>query len=138
MLVNNLDRVPNEWDRKTTKLIVTYPEYAIMMKELVRELSDYTFSDIYGFPRGGLPIAVHLSHHLKIPLIISGIGPNTLVVDDVLDTGETIHKIRKVFPEIQIATLFYKPGKDHFHIPPNFYLYTTNNWVVYPWEDPLD
>ena len=47
------------------------------------------FSGIYGVPRGGLCLAVALSHKLKIKLISEPIK-NSLIVDDVYETGITL------------------------------------------------
>ncbi len=66
-----------------------------------------------------------------------------LIVDDVFDSGITlravIHNIReksrKNAPkEIKTATLYYKPSKNQTNLVPDFYLYSTDNWIVFPHE----
>ena len=47
------------------------------------------FSGIYGVPRGGLCLAVSLSHKLNIELISEPLK-NSLIVDDVYETGLTL------------------------------------------------
>ena len=53
------------------------------------------FKNIYGLPRGGLIPAVMLSHQLGIPMAKGDIGPDTLIVDDICDSGETLDKLVK-------------------------------------------
>lgn len=57
--------------------------------------SGLKFKNIYGVPRGGLIPAVILSHKLNIPLVKGDIGPDTLVIDDICDIGETLDKLVK-------------------------------------------
>ena len=53
------------------------------------------FSGIYGVPRGGLCLAVALSHKLKINLI-SEPKKNSLIVDDVYETGITLNAFKGI------------------------------------------
>lgn len=66
-----------------------------------------------------------------------------LIVDDVYDTGLSIQavlsslkeKMRKNIPSnIQIATIYYKPNQNKTQREPNFYLYKTDQWLVFPHE----
>lgn len=75
-----------------------------------------------------------------IPLI--KIHDKLLIVDDVFDTGSTvkvlIEAIKKVFkgktPEIRVATVFYKPNNNETDIVPDYYVKTTDAWIVFPHE----
>ena len=51
------------------------------------------FDGVYGFPRGGLCLAVALSHSLELPLLDEPKN-NSLIVDDIYDTGYTLEKIK--------------------------------------------
>jgi hypoxanthine phosphoribosyltransferase len=90
---------------------------------------------IYGIPRGGWPIAVHLAHHLELELIEScsldslfrKIPSELLIVDDIADTGKTLKK----YDWFASATLYYKRRSV---IKPTFYVKETENWIVFPWE----
>ena len=53
------------------------------------------FSGIYGVPRGGLCLAVALSHKLKINLIPEP-RKNSLIVDDVYETGLTLNSLKDI------------------------------------------
>ena len=89
----------------------------------------YDFSGIYGVPRGGLCLAVALSHKLKINLI-SEPKKNALIVDDVYETGITL----KNFKDIEGAMFFVLFSK----IKPTWWntLYRSekSKWIVFPWE----
>ncbi len=96
------------------------------------QLKKLTFKNVYGLPRGGLPLAVKLSHLLEIPLTLDRITENTLVVDDISDTGNTLFSIKKTFPDITIITLFYH---EDTKVVPSFTLREkTDKWIIYPWE----
>ena len=86
--------------------------------------------EVYGIPRGGLIPAVMLSHKTGLPLVDT-IGANTLIVDDMTDSGVTMDKM----PGLYTAVLFHKPHTSVF--TPNVYskLHEGNEWLVFPWED---
>ena len=103
--------------------------------------NDLEIENIYGLPRGGLIPAVMLSHQLGIPMAKGDIGPNTLIVDDICDSGETLDKFVKKyqtlysFPfNLKTAVLHYKPHTSCFE--PTLYSEKWNKdvWLVYPWE----
>lgn len=113
------------------KIYITWSEFGAMVRELAKQIKKrrIRFNGIYGIPRGGLPIAIYLSHYLKLPLQLY---PNekSLVVDDISDTGKTLESHKNKF----IATLFTtswtksKPlcwvGKKE----------KKTDWIVFPWE----
>ena len=65
-----------------------------------------------------------------------------LIVDDVHDTGHSIQQItsdlkkacKKNTPEIKIATPYFKPSKNKTDQKPDYYLYETDKWLVFPHE----
>jgi hypoxanthine phosphoribosyltransferase len=51
---------------------------------------------VYGIPQGGAPLAVMVANYLGAELIQEPkIGMNTLVVDDLIDSGKTMEAISK-------------------------------------------
>lgn len=126
----------------TKKEIISYDYYNELINLLLCKIQHYPklkdIEFIYTFMRGGLPIAVHLSHHLGIPVYTDERGidltkikaGSMLVVDDVADTGKTLEGFQFLFPT---ATLHYKPWSI---VKPTFYVLETTNWIVYPWENP--
>ena len=88
------------------------------------------FKNIYGIPRGGLCMAVKLSHLLDIPLT-NKISKETLIVDDISDTGETLFKLVKE-KDNTVITLFYH---EQSKFTPLLYMNTKKKlWIHYPWE----
>lgn len=123
---------------------ISYEYYGKIIKLLTDNIKNdpRNIVSVYGVPRGGLPIAVHIAHNLNIPLIynLSDYKNNNkeylLIVDDIVDTGYTFKKISKQFKFIGykkpvFASLHLKP-KSNF-IPDYFYS-RTENWVIYSWE----
>jgi hypoxanthine phosphoribosyltransferase len=122
------------------KEIITYEEYGILLNELVEKIkADCNLRKvkfIYTFVRGGLPIAVHLSHFLNLDVLTDQSDVNfpmygmdeILVVDDIADTGKTLDGFQRLFPT---ATLYYKPRSI---IKPTYFVRETTKWIVFPWE----
>lgn len=94
----------------------------------------YQYKFIYGVPRGGIPVAMELSHLTGIPLIedinIQGIScRDILIVDDIIDTGTTRNK----FMEYDFACLHIKAYvKNHGLV---LYTQIVDEWVSYWWEE---
>ncbi len=90
------------------------------------------FSGVYGFPRGGLCMSVAISHLLTIPFLNEPI-PNSLIVDDVYDTGFTFNQIKN----ISGVTAFVWFSK----VEPVWWdaveVCDPSEWLVFPWENPL-
>jgi len=89
---------------------------------------DYPNIDsVMGLPRGGMIPAVMISHELGLPFVLHP-GKNTLVVDDINDTGHTLSKA----PGVYWAVLHNKPTskfKDCIYAKE-----VGDQWIVYPWE----
>lgn len=90
------------------------------------------FKGVYGIPRGGLILAVMLSHKLDIPLIMSedDLDENSIIIDDIADTGKTLLDFVKY--ESYVVTI-------HEHeqslIKPDYSVIDKGDkWIVYPWE----
>ena len=95
------------------------------------------YNGVYGIPRGGLVVAVMISHKLNIPYITdlkTMYGKKFLVVDDIADTGQTLSKLKaEVYNLADIATLHYHT--DSLVKPKYFVDIKNNDWIVYPWEN---
>ncbi|MDO8520906.1 MAG: hypothetical protein Q7S52_02220 [bacterium] len=90
--------------------------------------------NIYGIPRGGLVAAVKLSHLLDIPLVLNrdDISRDTLIIDDIIDEGNTIERlIASIGEHHHIASIFYNKTAKH---TPHFFVREKKSWVVFPWE----
>ena len=66
-----------------------------------------------------------------------------LLVDDVFDSGRSLDAIfaelrqrcRRNLPNrIRIATVYYKPLRNRSALTPDFYVHSTDKWLVFPHE----
>jgi len=89
---------------------------------------------IYGIPKGGLVLAIKLCNTMKLPLVIdkNDIGINTLIVDDVADTGNTLSNFK--YNTNAIVTLYYHKNSK---VIPDIWLYEKKDkYIIFPWEKP--
>lgn len=117
-------------------IILTWSDIDEFVEALAAEVKDRSFAGVYGLPRGGLVIAVILSHRLNIPLL-SAPCEECLVVDDICDSGESLlHICRNSSGRRQknyVATVFYK--RNDLGVKPDFFWRKKkNDWVLFPWE----
>ncbi len=87
---------------------------------------------VYGVPRGGLMLAVAISHHLGITLITDpeDIDPiSTLVVDDVIESGRT----REKYAVLHFAAWFDKTTFNQNAMVAD--MVDPDTWLVFPWEE---
>ena len=111
----------------------TWDEFNKSVEHIANECKFKEFSGIYGIPRGGLCLAVALSHKLKINLISEPLK-NALIVDDIYETGITLNP----FKDIEGAMFFVLFSK----IKPTWwntvFISAKNEWIVFPWENTLN
>ena len=122
-----------------------YREYGAMMERLTRLVGERAPTHVFGPPRGGLPIAVHLSHHLDIPMLTEDEvfgkrwdgGDLLCLADDIVDTGVTFARLVNLLESEEVpyvtAALLVKP---HAGILPHIHLGETTRWIIFPWEHP--
>lgn len=88
------------------------------------------YNNIYAIPRGGLCLGVALSHQLGLPLLSDSVHifTNTLVCDDITDSGKTLEKITN-----DTVTLFSTEGTEL----PTYWAYKKkeSDWIYFPWEN---
>ena len=111
----------------------SWPEFDKSVEHIANKCKFLEFSGIYGVPRGGLCLAVALSHKLKLNLISEPIK-NSLIVDDVYETGITLNS----FKDIEGAMFFVLFSK----IKPTWwdtvFISKKSQWIVFPWENTLN
>ncbi len=113
------------------KVYLTWEQVDTLVTILKHKVLDKLpeIDSVTGIARGGLIPAVMLSHKLGVPYT-QAVGPNTLVVDDICDSGVTL----KDAPGVYTATLHYKSSAIS---KPNVYaslLLNESQWISYPWE----
>lgn len=84
---------------------------------------------VCGLPRGGLPLAVALSHRLGVPLVPT-IGPGVLVVDDVFETGVTMAPLAEHPLPLKWVWACKHPSPSVNFVTS----FDPKEWLVFPWE----
>lgn len=86
------------------------------------------YGSIYGVPRGGVPIAILMNKILNLPMLErpEQIQSNTLIVDDICDSGRTLAK----FPNNHAATIYKRPDG----AKPRWCLFDSEDWIEFPYE----
>jgi len=119
----------------TERFDITYFMFKSTINRLVKKIlqSNIKYEAIYAIPRGGLILGVYLSHILKLPMLSgrSLIKKNTLIVDDICDTGLTLSKFKN---NNKVVIVTKSAGLDT--CPDLMYAYGVANhiWVRFPWE----
>ncbi|HXW94629.1 MAG TPA: phosphoribosyltransferase family protein [Nitrososphaerales archaeon] len=140
---------------------VGWPEYGNLAEALAEKVgsSGKRFDLVVGVARGGMPVAMVVADHLNVridfinvksyfgigergtPKILSTLteeiaGKNVLIVDDLVDQGDTMSAIKEYLFErgpklLEVAVLFRKPWSK---FEPDYYLEVVDRWVVFPFE----
>ena len=111
----------------------TWSDFDESVLHIANKCKSLEFSGIYGVPRGGLCLAVALSHKLKVNLL-SKPRRNSLIVDDVYETGITLN----TFKDIEGAMFFVLFSKEKPKWWNTVFISQENEWIVFPWENPLN
>jgi len=105
--------------------------FDLAVKALSNQFSASEYSGVFGVPRGGLCLAVALSHALDLPLLDNP-TQDALIVDDVYETGRTLEALRLQCPDATFAVWVSK-------CPPQWWLAAevvdSPEWLLFPWEN---
>lgn len=120
----------------TEKEFVTWEDVENFITFVVRNTTT-PVTGVYGLPRGGLVLAVMLSHRLHVPMLMSPVE-NCIIVDDICDSGESLlHYMKNSSGEKEnytVATMYYKPNR--LGIKPDMWsILKGDKWIVFPWEE---
>lgn len=120
----------------TEKEFVTWEDVENFITFVVRNTTT-PVTGVYGLPRGGLVLAVMLSHRLHVPMLMSPVE-NCIIVDDICDSGESLlHYMKNSSGEKEnytVATMYYKPNR--LGIKPGMWSRLKGDkWIVFPWEE---
>jgi len=118
-----------------------------LVDECVLDIAEYLirtgieFDGVYGIPRGGVILAVMLSHKLDIPYIVNIdriYVDNCIIIDDITDTGKTLeHYKNSKSVRFDIKKTYFVTIHEHEQtsVKPDYsILYKEDKWIVYPWE----
>lgn len=77
-------------------LDLSHNDYKALIEEIVEQIkaTGKTYNNVYGIPRGGHYASIIISQEMGIPVVLdeSEITPETLIVDDIEDSGKTLTK----------------------------------------------
>lgn len=140
---------------------ISWDEYGTLtgaLAEMVKA-TGRSFNLVVGIARGGIPVAMVVSDYLGVridfinvksysgiakrtaPKVLSTLtesikGKSVLVVDDLVDQGDTMEMVRgylsKQRPKVlKTAVLFKKPWS---RFEPDYFLESPDKWIVFPFE----
>lgn len=113
------------------KLYLSWDDVNTLVNDLCVKITfEYPNIDsVFGLKRGGLIPAVMISHKLDLPYS-DVMYPNTLVIDDICDTGNTLKNCIGGYT----AVLYHKPHTSCY--TPNLWakIHNGDEWIIYPWE----
>jgi xanthine phosphoribosyltransferase len=141
----------------TKKYIISWEEFHQDVDSLGCLLPSRPWKGIIAVARGGLIPAGILSHKLNIRHVMSlsiasydehhqqhdlrfletlsldQEGDGWLIVDDLVDSGNTFYEIKKYFPQATLVAVYGKPkGQPAAHIFGRSM--DQDTWIVFPWE----
>lgn len=107
---------------------ISYEKLASDVEKLAENLSAIKgdYDSIYGVPRGGVPVAIMLAQHLKLPLVDT-VGDRTLVVDDLVDSGKTMEQ----YKDHTFVALYAKAHSPEALVVEVF---NSDDWLEFPYE----
>ena len=105
----------------------TWNEFDMSVEYIANKFTNKEISGIYGIPRGGLCLAVALSHKLNVKILDKPLK-NSLIVDDVLETGLTLENFKNI-DGIKFFVLFSKKVPTWWK---TVNLSDKNEWIVFP------
>ena len=109
---------------------LSWQHFEQAVDSIAARLQGQSLSGVYGIPRGGLVLAVSLSHRLELPLLADA-QPGCLVVDDVYETGLTLEPYR----QRQDCTALVWISK----VQPQWWqaveVVASTEWILFPWEN---
>ena len=108
----------------------SWSEFDKSVDYIANQCKFWKLSGVYGVPRGGLCLAVALSHKLNIQLIEKPLK-NSLIVDDVFETGITLSN----FKNIEGANFFVLVSKKKPIWWNTVTLSYKKEWIIFPWEN---
>jgi xanthine phosphoribosyltransferase len=117
---------------------VTWAEVHRDTKYLTRKLLPLgPWKGIVALTRGGLVPAAILAREMEIRIIdtlcISSQGEGWLLIDDLVDTGNTAKAARELIPKAHFATVYAKP-KGLEQVDTYVHDVPQDSWVFFPWD----
>ena len=108
---------------------ITWQEFDEAVAKFPKPIGD----GFYAIPRGGLCLAVALSHRFDKP-ILSSPTKLSIFVDDIVDSGRTLAKMRLRYGGLPCFALVKRASCNERAIN---YIWEMKDedWIVFPWEN---
>jgi hypoxanthine phosphoribosyltransferase len=140
---------------------ISWSEYGNLAEALAEKVraNGKKYDLVIGIARGGIPVAMVVSDHLNVkidfvnvksyndigkrtpPKILSTLtetveGKDVLLVDDLVDQGDTMAYLKRYLGDqkpktLETAVMFKKPWSK---TEPDYYLESVTEWIVFPFE----
>ncbi|MGS0680920.1 phosphoribosyltransferase [Shewanella sp. 125m-7] len=97
-------------------------------------------SSYYGINKQSKQIKVHGLHYI---VENANAGDGLLIVDDVFDSGRSIHALMENLSDlmrlnmpkdVRIACPYYKPQNTAVPLKPDYFIHESDEWLVFPHE----
>jgi uncharacterized protein len=97
-------------------------------------------SSYTGIDQQAKVVRVHAMNYLISRLTFED---QLLIIDDVFDSGRSLEAVvaelrrrcrRNLAAQIRIATVYYKPERNRSALTPDYFVRSTNSWLVFPHE----
>jgi hypoxanthine phosphoribosyltransferase len=108
---------------------LSWHDFDQTVERIAKRYGERRFSGIHGIPRGGLVLAVALSHRLALPLLLKP-QPGCLVVDDVFETGRSLAPHRQL-AGAELLVWISKAEPEWWRAVE---VTSSAEWIVFPWE----
>ena len=115
-----------------------------LVDECVTDIADYLrqtnvkYEGVYGIPRGGVVLAVMLSHKLDIPYLgnlDNMYDKKFIIIDDIADTGKTLNNYKKLDVCKNTCYVTIHEHEQSIVKPDYAVIDKDDKWIVYPLED---
>lgn len=116
-------------DMTPIKEYVTWNDVEEYISSLKNLIESHNFNGVYGPARGGLIFAVMVSHRYDLPFL-GAPQKGCLVIDDIVDTGDTAMAWRA--KGYSITSMYFN---DKSKVSVDYYLHNKEDkWIVFPYE----
>jgi len=105
---------------------LTWADIQVEARRLANRWRGRGITSVYGVPSGGAPVACLVAGHLGFE-VTGIIGPDTLVVDDLVDSGRTLTAIGH-----RHMDALYRKLDSPDHLAPQ--AHPMGGWLTFPWE----
>jgi hypoxanthine phosphoribosyltransferase len=123
-------------DKHNAILYFTHNDFMRAVEKLSDNIYNLSFipDGLLVLPRGGMQLGLHLSHKLDIPVLNEVKSENTIIIDDICDSGKTLSKYPKNYKCVLVTKQLGKKNIDKL-------IYFTEcedtTWLHFYWEKNL-